>query len=406
MKIMIVVSGVLALTWPARGQAIEGPRGPIVQTRPDDGSAIAGSLGIYTLANALQRVHFSVSTVAGYNDNVNTSTQASSSSAYLNTNVSLSYSGGNSRTRLNLSAGGGVTDYFERNGNADTNYYFALNLTHNFTHRLSLTLTAFGAYQPQADLSTNLGANRQLGNFFHSTDTISLSYSWTPEISTVTSYSLGALTYDNSAGSLLNRTEQTFGEEFRYLILPTTSGVGEYRLGIITYDSAPLDSTTHYLLVGADHSFSRRLSATFRAGVELRSSQDSGYKPNPFFESTLTYAFARLGSLAWTNRYSIEEPSSPGASSGAAFRTGLAVNYRFTRRLSANLSLNYVHGDNGIGGGSSSTQDTFDIGPSLHCMITRRLGADLGFHHSQVDSGARIDSYSSNTYFAGLNFVF
>lgn len=406
MKIMLVVSVVLALDGLACAQVIETPSGPIVQTRPDDGSAIAGSLGAYSLSNTLQRVHFSVSAVAGYNDNVNTSTQASSSSAYLNTNVALSYSGGNSRTRLNLSAGGGVTDYLDANRNADTNAYFALNLTHNFTHRLTLTLSAFASYQPQADLSTNLGANRQLGNFFHSTDTISLAYSWTHKISTVTSYSFGALKYDNSAGSLLNRTEQTFGEELRYLVFPTTTGVGEYRLGIITYDSAPLDSTTHYLLVGADHSFSRRLNATFRGGVELRSSQDSGYQPSPFFESTLTYAFARFGSMVWTNRYSIEEASSPGASSGAAFRTGLTLNYQFTRRLSGNFSLSYVHGDNGIGSGASSTQDTFDIGPSLHCVITHRLGADVGFRHSQVQSGAQRDSYSSNNYFGGLNFVF
>jgi hypothetical protein len=205
--------------------------------------------------------------------------------------------------------------------------------------------------------------------------------------------------------------EHTFGEQFRYLLWPTTAGVAEYRFGIIDYESAPLDSTTHFLLAGLDHTFTKRLNATFRGGVELRSSESSGFQPGPYFESTLTYILLRGGSVIWTNQYSIEESDVPGGSSRPSFRTGLTLNYAFTRRLSANLALFYVHRENQSGGGSSSsvsssTEDDIDIGPSIRYLINRSFSANVGYHFTMVESGSSSNSYSRNNYFAGLNFNF
>ena len=101
----------------------------------------------------------------------------------------------------------------------------------------------------------------------------------------------------------------------------------------------------------------------------------------------------------------------PGASSRPSFRTGLTLNYVFTRRLSANLALFYVHRGNQSGGGvsssgSSSTEDTIDIGPSLNYLINRSLSANVGYHYMEVESGSSFGSYSRNSYFAGLNLNF
>src|SRR5206468_1424634 len=242
------------------------------------------------------------------------------------------------------------------------------------------------------DVSTNLGSNQQLGSFIHSSDTVSLAYAWAPRFSTVSSYTFGLLKYDSSAGSLQNRMEHTFGEQFRYLLWPATTGAAEYRYGIIDYESAPLNSTTHFLLAGLDHSFTPRLNASFRAGVELRSSESSGFQPGPYFESTLTYILRHNGSIIWTNSYSIEESGTPGGSSSPAFRTGLTLNYGFTGRLSASLPLFYVHGGNQSGGSSSSSEDTIDIGPSLNYSINRHFSANVGYHYTEV-SGSGSSSY-------------
>ncbi len=302
---------------------------------------------------------------------------------------------------MSLTTGGGVTYYFDQPAAGyNPTGYLGLSLTHKPSERMTLSLSVFASYQSQPDLSTNLGSNQQLGSFIHSTDTISLAYSWTPRFSTVTSYTLDLLNYFSSAGSLQNRMEHTFGEQFRYLLWPTTAGVAEYRYKIIDYESAPLDSTTNFLLAGLDHTFTPRLNGTFRGGVELRSSESNGFQVGPYFQSALTYILHN-GFVIWTNSYSIEESDTVGVSSAPAFRTGLTLNYGLTRRLSGNLALFYVSGGNQSGGTSSSSGNTIDISPSLRYLITRRLSANAGYHHT---SGS--GSSSQNNYFAGLSFSF
>ena len=387
--------------------------GPILETRPENGTPIAASIETNSIFRPPRGMTLSISIVNGYDDNVNasstggsaSSTGGTSSSLYTNGNAALSYTFGTPRTLLSLTTGGGATYYFDQ-ATDHINAYFGLSLTHKQTARLTLSLLAFASYQTEPDLSTNLGSSQQLGSFLHSTDTASVSYSWMPRFSTVTSYTLGILKYYSSAGSLQNRMEHTFGQQFRYLLWPTTTGAGEYRYEIINYDTAPLDSTTHFLLAGLDHTFTPRLNATFRGGVELRSSENNGDQASPYFESNLNYTFGRAGSVVWMNHYSIEEADVSGASSSPAFRTGLIGSYGFTPRFSGSLALNYIHRSNGSGGSSSSTQDTFDIAPSLRYVITRRLSANLGYHYTKVNSGSTAGSYSRNQYFAGLNYRF
>jgi hypothetical protein len=411
-KIVCVVAVALAFIQRLCAQVVETIPGPILETRPENGTPIAATAQTNSIFSPPRGLTLSISAVGGYDDNVNasssggsTSSTGGSGSAYTSGNVALSYTPGISpRTQLSLTTGGGFTYYFDRTGYNPT-AYLGLSLTHKPSRRMTLSLSVFAAYQSQPDLSTNLGSNQQLGSFIHSTDLISLSYSWTPRFSTVTSYTFGLLKYDGSAGLLQNRMEHTLAEQFQYLLWPTTTGAAEYRYGIIDYESAPLDSTTNFLLAGLDHKFTPRLNAHFRVGVELRSSESNGFQAGPYFESSLTYIFRHNGSLIWTNSYSIEESNTPGGSSAPSFRTGLTLNYGFTGRLSASLPLFYVHSGNQSGGSSSSSEDTIDIGPSLNYSINRHFSANLGYHYTEV-SGSVSSSYSRNNYFAGLNFSF
>jgi Putative beta-barrel porin 2 len=412
---LCAVGVALAFNQQLCAQVVETIPGPILETRPENGTPIAATAQTNSIFRPPRGMTLSISATGGYDDNVNasstggsTSSTGGSGSLYTSESAALSYTFGTPRTQVSLTTGGGIMYYFDRTG-YNPSGYLGLSLTHKPIQRMTLSLSLFAAYQTQPDLSTNLGSNQQLGSFIHSTDTISLDYSWMPRFSTVTSYTFGLLKYDSSAGSLLNRIDHTFGEQFRYLLWPATTGVAEYRYGIINYQSAPLDSTTHFLLAGLEHSFTPRLNGSFRAGVELRSSENNGFQPGPYFESNLSYIL-RHGSVIWTNNYSIEEADVPGASARPSFRTGLTLNYGLTRRLSGSLALFYVHGGNQSGSGSSSsgssTEDTLDIGPSLHYLINRRLSANVGYHYTKVESGSVFGSYSKNNYFVGLNFNF
>ena len=407
LDLLCFIGVALAFSQQLCAQVLETIPGPLLETRPENGTPIAASVQTNSIFSQPRGLTLSTSVVGGYNDNVNAATGASTSSTggsgslYTSDYASLSYTFGTPRTKVSLTTGGGVTYYFDQPAAGyNPTGYLGLSLTHKPSERMTLSLSVFASYQSQPDLSTNLGSNQQLGSFIHSTDTISLAYSWTPRFSTVTSYTLDLLNYFSSAGSLQNRMEHTFGEQFRYLLWPTTAGVAEYRYKIIDYESAPLDSTTNFLLAGLDHTFTPRLNGTFRGGVELRSSESNGFQAGPYFQSALTYILHN-GFVIWTNSYSIEESDTVGVSSAPAFRTGLTLNYGLTRRLSGNLALFYVSGGNQSGGTSSSSGNTIDISPSLRYLITRRLSANAGYHHT---SGS--GSSSQNNYFAGLSFSF
>jgi len=400
-KVVCVAGAALAFNQQLCAQVVQTVPGPILETRPDTGTPIAATAATNSIFQPIRGLRLSLSVVGGYDDNVNTSSTGGSGSSYTSENASLSYTFGTPRTQVSLTTGGGVTYYFDRPAAGyNPTGYLGLSLTDKPSERMTLSLSVFASYQSQPDLSTNLGSNQQLGSFIHSNDTVSLAYAWAPRFSTVSSYTFGLLKYDSSAGLLQNRMEHTFGEQFRYLLWPTTAGVAEYRYEIIDYESAPLDSTTHFLLAGLDHTFTPRLNGTFRGGVELRSSESNGFQASPYFQSALTYILHN-GFVIWTNSYSIEESNTVGVSSAPAFRTGLILNYGLTRRLFGNLALFYVYGGNQSGGTSSSSGNTIDISPSLRYLITRRLSANVGYHHT---SGS--GSSSQNNYFAGLSFSF
>ncbi len=409
---------------------------PIVQTNPDDGTPIAGSAeGTIGNFSVPRQLRLSISLLGGYDDNVRNRSASGTgpgggtgagapgggvfvggggSSFFTSANAVLSYSFGTPRTSISLSSGTGITYYFE-NPRYDPNLYLRFSLKHKLTPRLTLSIASFTSYQAQPDLSTDLSANRRLGNFFRSNDSLSAAYQLTPRFSTVTSYRFSALEYDSSTGSFQNRLQHRLGEELRFLLLPTTTISGEYRFGIVDFDVGSRDATSQTLLAGVDQTFSPQLNASLRAGVESRSSDDNKNRTSPHLESTLHYDFGPSNSISWTNRYSIEESDVPGASGRTTFRTGLNVKYALTARILASLVLNYSRGDNQRGGnqrggnssqGGGSMENSFDIAPSARYAITPNLGVNVGYHYTQLDSDSALRSYSRNRYFAGLNLTF
>src|SRR5260370_338001 len=75
-------------------------------------------------------------------------------------------------------------------------------------------------------------------------------------------------------GMVEDRTENTFGHEFRFLLWPTTTIVADYRFQLVSFTHRlGDDSTTHFFLGGFDHNFSPRFNISVRGGEEFRSFQ-------------------------------------------------------------------------------------------------------------------------------------
>lgn len=373
--------------------------------------------------------HVTVTVRGGYDDNIFTSSVNPQGSPFMNGSIGLTYDFGSPRTRLSLQTGGGLTYYSDRPGQKDPDYnaYLGLSLKHNFSPRLILSVSAYAAYQVEPDFSVGTGFNRRSGSYFYTHDKFTLSYLWTPRFSTATSYTFGALLYDNTTsagvGNFENRIENTFGNEFRFLLWPTTTLVAEYRIEFVAYQSSPSDAVNQFILAGFDHSFSPQFSASFRGGFQLRSLDTvqivlnpdlttntvnvSTESTSPYFEATLNYALGKKTSLSWTNRYGIEEPDVLGQPSRVTYRTGLEGKYNWTPRISSRLAMFYEHDDYGATALSPAfVEDSIDVALSLRYAIARYLGVEVGYNHTEVLSDVALRGYSRNRFYAGADFTF
>jgi hypothetical protein len=354
------------------------------------------------------------SVAGGYDDNVATSPINKQSSAFTSANVILDYTFGDPRLQLILNAGAGGTYYFQHlsSQDYDIDLKAALGITYKATPRFTFGATILADYLTEPSFQYAGGLDTRNGNYLYTTDKIFMNYLWSRRFSTRTSYTFEAYNYDNNVvGTFSNRITDTFGNEFRFQLAPTSALVAEYRYGIVSYENSFLDSTTHFALGGIDHTFNPRLSASFRGGAEFRSYDNAGDRTGPYFEGSATYALGRRTAVTWNSRYGIEEPGLPNSQSRTTFRTGLQTKFDLTSRTSFAVDIYYVHDDynvfqTGQVVNSAFSDNTFDVGPSFRYGITHLLGVQVGYHYTNLSSDAAMRGYSRNRFSAGVNLTF
>ena len=367
--------------------------------------------------------HLSATLRGGFDDNVNTASAGSEQSSWFtNAGAELVYAFGSGRTQLSLSTGGAITYYYERQRtgtqNYDIDFHGAFKLTYLFTPRLVLNLNLRAAYLTEPDFSFGIGFNqRRSGNYFFSDDTSTLIYLWAPRFSTATSYTVVAINYDDAAiGMFEDQIQNTFANEFRFLLTPTTTISTDYRFQMVSFAHTPRDSTTHFFLGGIDHTFSPRFNISLRGGEEFRSYQADGDKSGPYFEGTLNYAIGKRTTVSWNNSYGIVEPNVTTNPVETAFRSGLQVSQQVTPKITATLSFHYEHDEYEavteqffgftFTVSPAFAENSFALGFSLRYAITPHLGIDLGYDRTQISSDNSFREYSRNRFYGGLNFAF
>jgi hypothetical protein len=364
---------------------------PVVELMTQNKAAPIEDLGSTGL-----RSHFPLHVLfgidAGYDDNGDTTNQGHGSS-FTTGHVGLFYNLGHERTRLTVRSGADVTYFPDLTTRTyDVNTYLNLSLSHNVSRRLLLDASISTVYQTEPDFSSNVGVNSRNGNYFVTTDSFSATYQWSRRFSTVTSSTFRLVKYDDLAiGMFEDRSEETFGEQFRFSLSRRTTLVAEHRFEIINYDRFPRDSTSHFGLAGVDYSLSKRLNVTARGGATFRSYKDDGSTVDPHFEGSMSYVLTRRSSLNWTTSYGIEEPNSPDALSRTTFRTGLGLNYHLSSHVSSAVAAYYNHDENGalnVPGsiGKDFSEDVFDLSLSIQYAISNRLAFNVALNHSQVNS--------------------
>jgi Putative beta-barrel porin 2 len=348
----------------------------------------------------------------GYDDNP-TLSPSGQGSIFTRENVVLTYARPGERTQFFVVGVGRFSQFFDVSGQDETSGNVTLSLTHNFSSRLSFYASVYGTYQNEPNFQSNVGPQNVRTPFFDTVDIFSLTYHWFLRFSTVTSYTFERVQYFSSSNgnsqngfqntSAQNRVQNTFGEKFQFNLTSRTVLVGEYRFEAIDYDTAPLNSTTHYILAGVNHNLTEHLMVHVRGGESFRSLENEGNTASPYFEGTLGYVRSNH-SLNWTASYGYESPTATGATTTKTWRTGLNLTYDLTSRLSSTTGVYYHHDENQGGTGSTGAQNSFDLSVGLRYTINKHFSLNANYEHSSVSSLGSTPGYSRNRYYAGLTY--
>ena len=351
---------------------------------------------------------------AGYDDNVGLSTSGQGS-AFIRENVVLTYARPGEQTQFFVLGVGRFNQYFDVSGQNETAGNVTLSLTHNFSSRLSFYASVFGSYQNEPNFTSNVGPQNVRTPYFDTVDIFALTYHWLLRFRTVTSYTFERVQYFSSSNgnsqngfqntSAQNRVQNTFGEEFQFDLTSRTVLVGEYRFEAIDYDTAPLNSTTNFVLAGVNHNLTEHLMVHVRGGESFRSLENEGDMASPYFEGMLGYVGSNH-SVNWTTGYGFESPTATGATTTKTWRTGLNLTYDLTSRLSSTTGVYYHHDENQGGTGSTGTQDFFNLSVGLRYYINKRFALHVNYEHNSTSSLGSTPGYSQNRYYAGLTYTY
>ena len=377
--------------------------------------ALPGRLTLFRpLANAYEGfeadfpLRASVSATVGYDDNVLTSHDDRVGSGYDYAGVEIASRIGAERTRLTGDLQLGGIAYWDSPDRAiEPDILFDLTFSHNLTPRLLVGFSSFTTYQTQPDFILGLGQVNNVGNYLFSSNSLALGYQWTPRFSTASSYTLNILYYDDSSvATTQNRLEHIFGQQCRYLLLPTVTAVGEYRFAYEQYLQTNQDSYSHFALFGADFMLSPRFQFNFRTGVEIMTDlfDGGGTEVYPDFESTLTYQYHPKSYIQWYNHFGLQQSDINVAGSEKIYQTGLRVLHSFGGKLVIGGGLYYAYKD--FAQGPPSNENDLDVSVTTSYQLTRRFAIKAGYDFTRVFSGLAANDYYRNRVFLGASCSF
>ena len=296
-------------------------------------------------------------------------------------------------------------------GSDDQDLSLTLGLTHNFSTRLSLFADVYVAYQTEPNFQSNVGPTNVRANHLQTSNIFSLSYHWLPRLASITSFTLERIQYAQTTttttaiGLAQNRFQYTLAEGLQFSLTTRTNLNLQYRYLIVDYDSAPRDSTTHFALVGFDHSFTEQLLINVLGGASFRSFKDDGDTIDPYVAVNVNYRGSNH-SLSWITTYGVEQSTEAFAMGNTTFRTGLNATYRLTSRLHARGGVYYNHSDNqgSSGTAAAGTQSALQFTLGATYTINKRWAVNANSTYSAQPSSGGQRGYSRNSYFAGVTY--
>lgn len=359
---------------------------------------------------------WTVSGYVGYDSNINSIDIAEEESVYVQAGIGTQWAGGSRTTRYTLGASASIIYYFDDVVVADDeNWFYSIRLQGSVVHRASRRLTISDSFYVTYEYEPNqqIGAtvSRRTDQYFYFYNNLAASYAWTRRFSTVANWAFSSIIYDD--GDIEDRYTNRLGLQARYMWTRNTTLVGEYRFQHTSYEeNDDADYTSHFLLGGVDHLFSRVTQGSIRAGAEFRDYDGYGTESFPYVEGSLVHQLNEGFSLRLAARYGLEDSELGTFERRESFRIGATAQYDFSPRLTGTAGLTYVHGelkDSIAVGVSDGDEDFFGINLGLSYLMYSNVRLEGGYSFGTLESDvdATIDrDYDRHRIWAGVSATF
>jgi hypothetical protein len=332
------------------------------------------------------------------------------------------------------------TRYFEARSDDkwDQTHEFTLNLDHKFSevHDIEFYNSFVYSQEPEIIDGNNSAptTRRTDSDAFRNAAELNYNRTLTERLALALGY--GNTWYDykqdgpGSRSALLDRVEQTFRVDGRYMVRENVVGIVGFELGLSDYTADEAtdilnpasaksdirDNISYALYVGADTQLSQRLTGSFRIGGQYtdydNTSQDS---TSPFLDNFLTYkyrpdSFLRFGVRHFRNATDeagyrdqngnlVDNNITLDQDSTAVYAE---VSHKFTARINGRLTGQFQNSEFNDGFYDGDADKFFLAFASLDYEINKFLTAGVSYNFDRLDSDVPNRSFTRNRVFFGL----
>jgi hypothetical protein len=345
----------------------------------------------------------------------------------------------------------------DRNDRDDNTHTFAAQLRHAFSDRLALSLQDSFVIGQEPDMlrvgNSALGTFERIpGNNIRNSGSIVFNAQITRPFGIEVGYANALFDYEDerysvvnffgnpvfvstSRSGLLDRMEHAAHVDGRWQLQPETVGIIGYQFATVQFTqnqpigvmsgtpnvlvySRDLESYSHYVYVGLEHSFRRDLTGNIRAGVrytDYYNSPDSETSLSPYFQGSLRWTYAKESYLdlgvshdrSATDQFTVAGDSiSHDADSTVAY---LSLTHRIAPSLFGSVIGNFQYSSFNGGLYDQDSERYYGFGVNLEYRFNQHVSANVGYNYDKLDSDVVIPSrrdFDRNRVYIGATFAY
>jgi hypothetical protein len=295
----------------------------------------------------------------------------------------------------------------------DFNHNFNLRVSHDFTSRLNLEIRDQFVYSQSPQVGTSNQIVRYLGDGYINNASAILTYAWTPQFSTMTTYNNTFNDYSSDSVNFGNKYFRNgVSQDFKYAFLDTTTGVLNFTYDNYDYDYQHLKTYDSYIITaGADHYLMPTWLVSGRFGAQIVDYENANISQsaNPYVSLKSAWFYLPKSSFeaSYTYQTGITDNSNYATSEG--HNINFSINHYWTPKFNTAAGIllifnNFDSSQSLFGLTFSNNLHETTIQPYFHAgyELTDWLSLEAGYLLTTVTSGDPSRPYWDNQFYIGV----